>query len=183
MTSRDFLSDSVVFEELGEMSFYEDALDLSEDELQKLCNDTVRHLRQTQRNQLSRLTLDGQSGDRIESASMANSPKPSHVNIQSSSSGDNSSIERISYGRRSNVSETQNANGQQSSRSRHSTRRRGAQRSNNSSNGDWKVVNSFDYSYFPTLFQIDKQIQLVLRELRRHSNRQLFATAINLSSH
>lgn len=158
MTSRDLLSESNVLDEIGEMSFYEDALDLSEDELQKLCNDTVRHLRQTQRNQLryslidvssisllfSRLNFGSQ--DRIESAVMASSPRLSHANMQSSSSGDNSSIERISCGRRSNVSESQNANGgsqAQPSRSRQSTRRRAAQRSNNSTNGDWKMVNSF----------------------------------------
>lgn len=78
------------------------------------------------------------------------------------------------------MSESQNNDGQ-SSRSR---QRRGAHRSNNSSNGEsWRALNSMvksltsililgsfefkdDYYYMPPLFQIDKQLQMVLRELR-----------------
>jgi hypothetical protein len=81
----------------------------------------------------------------------------------SSSSGDNSSIERLSYGARSNVSEPNVATQRsqpQTSRSRQG-RRRGAHRSNDSSNGEnWKVM---DYSYFPTL--LDKQLQVISVQL------------------
>lgn len=52
MTTRDFISDSTLIDEIAEMSFYEDALDLSETELQQLCNDTARHLRYSQQSQL-----------------------------------------------------------------------------------------------------------------------------------
>lgn len=155
MTNREFLSDSNFLDELAEMSFYEDALDLSESELQQLCNETARHLRFSQQSQLrfvsivkvqdiiavlfSNLSFDSQIVARHSNAAEpVASPKPGK--IQSSSSGDNSSIERISYGRRSNMSESQN-NGQSTSRTRQ--RRRGAQRSNASSNGEsWKAVNA-----------------------------------------
>jgi len=63
-------------------------------------------------------------------------------------------------------------------RSRQNTgqsRRRGGDRSDGSSNsnnglnvenGNWKVVNALDYSCYPLLFEIDKQLQLLSVQLR-----------------
>ncbi|KAI6239050.1 hypothetical protein M3Y99_00607200 [Aphelenchoides fujianensis] len=168
------LSELDVLDEVGEMSFYEDALDFSDDDLKQLCSDTERHLRFTEESQTkyvlrwlliqSFVLLEGMLGNRYrrfqstESIPVASSsPKPARPQ-QSSSSGDNSSIERISSGPQS--------------RSRQSTsqpRRRTAQRSDGSSNGNndgWKVVNPLDYSCTPMLFQIDKQLQLISMQLR-----------------
>jgi succinate dehydrogenase flavin-adding protein (antitoxin of CptAB toxin-antitoxin module) len=50
MTNRDMLHDLTVLDE-AELSFYEDAFDVSDDDLRQICNDTERHLRQTQKNQ------------------------------------------------------------------------------------------------------------------------------------
>ncbi|KAI6206610.1 hypothetical protein M3Y94_00932000 [Aphelenchoides besseyi] len=153
MTSRDILSESV-----SDMSFYEDALDLSDEDLKQLCKDTERHLRLTRESQEryanNRYRRAFTSTESIPEAS--SSPKPIQQN-QSSSSGDNSSIERISSGPQT--------------RSRQSTgqpRRRGV-RSDGSSNGNndgWKMVNPMDYSCYPMLFQIDKQLQLISMQLR-----------------
>lgn len=70
----------------------------------------------------------------------SSSPKINQPNNQSSSSGDNSSIERISYGRRSAMSESQN--NAQLSRGKQK-RKKEVQRSNASSNGEsWRAIGS-----------------------------------------
>ncbi|CAI4230519.1 unnamed protein product [Auanema sp. JU1783] len=131
--------------DVGMTSSYEDALDVSDSELEKLCQDAARHLKREK--------------PQTEGIILTPIVRAYSAKHKRSSSSENSSIEKIRVeGARSRVT---------TMRERDRTRRAANRSGSSQSDEDWRTVNyAFqEVAHYPVLVQINQQLQLLSRQL------------------